>query len=101
MVAELPEGSRRGKGHNLVSQGVALRRSFALRWVAARFRFVIKHARERNARGKTQGHPMCHWDRASVRRAPLDGRLAGIVPGEAEVEEPADSLTSGMRESRG
>ena len=28
-------------------------------------------------------------------------RLAGIAPGVAEVEEPADSLTSGMRESRG
>jgi hypothetical protein len=78
MVAELPKASCRGKGHNLVSQGVALGRSFALRLVAARFRFVIKHARERNARGKTQGHPMCHWDRASVRRAPLDGALPGL-----------------------
>ena len=66
------------QGHNLVSQSVALGRSFALRWVAARFRFVIKHARERNARGKNQGHPMCRWDRASVRRAPLDGALPGL-----------------------
>ena len=29
------------KGHKLISQSVALRRSFALRWTLARFRFVI------------------------------------------------------------
>jgi hypothetical protein len=44
---------------------------------------------------------MCRWDRVSVRRAPLDGALAGIVPGEAEVGNHRISLVSGMRESRG
>jgi hypothetical protein len=45
-------------------------------------------------RGKNSEHQTCRWDRVSVRRAPLDGALAGTVPGEAEVGNHRISLVS-------
>jgi hypothetical protein len=44
-----------GKDHNLVSQSVALGRSFALRWVAARFRFVTNTRGSGTPGGRPRG----------------------------------------------
>ena len=72
-------GSARAKCPNITNWSRKLLREEELSLYGGsrpRFRFVI-NARERNAGGRTQRHPMCRWDRVSVRRAPLDDTLLG------------------------
>ena len=93
------ERHRAPKGHKLISQSVAFPARLALRWKAARFRFVIKRAgAERQGEGLRR-HPMCLL-RSRVRSPSSAGRrLAGNVPGESGGGGTSGSLSRQERES--
>jgi hypothetical protein len=95
-------GTARGlpsKYHKLVSQTVALGRTFALRWISASFPFRYKRAgaERRGKNSEASDVPLG----SRVRSPSSAGRHpAGIVPGEAEVGDHRISRTSG-RENPG
>jgi len=89
------------KGHKLISESVALGRSFPLRWKPASFPFRYL-TRGMNAEGeRAQGHPMCRWDRVSVCRTPLHGTLPGTSRAKRRRGNQWISLGSRARGSRG
>ena len=92
-------GRRLSKYHKFVSQR-CVEHKFRLTVVLGSFPFRYKRTGVER-RGKNSEASNMSLDRVSVRRAPLDGTLVGIVPGEAEVGNHRISLVSGVRESRG
>ncbi len=100
-VAELPKASRRGQRSQFGITRCCARQKFRSTVGSGSFPFRYQTRAGAERQGEDPG--ASDVPLGSRVRSPSSAgrRLAGIAPGEAEVEEPADSLTSGMRESRG